>query len=377
MRLLALLAALTVPAAAHAAPTPLQACSAAAASALPTGVSAGVYRGTLGTQAVTLELGGPAATGDTPDRYSYDRYGLDLPLVRGRAADRTANYTLVLAEAVETYPDPKPSGCLILNASGTGLSGQWRTPDGKKQLPARLQRINVAAQPLQLPASPGLLKLRSSDPYTFLKLNRRWISVKGGVQEPLSGVTYPRVVGGTTALNLALQDRQLALAADALECRGGNRELGGDYSGGGTLSWQSAHLISLHEDVDYYCGGAHPDAYTAGVTLDARTGQEMTLTGKPASLWPGLTPARVQAMYLAAYPQGPDDAECREALGSEDGRSSEYASFQLYLTRQGLAVWPGFLPHVILACAETVTLPYARLRPLANTAHPAFRDVYR
>ncbi len=254
-----------------------------------------------------------------------------------------------------------------------------RQPGHGTRFPVRLSRVNVAAQPLALPTSPGLLHLKATDPFTFLKLNHPWKSVAGGLREPLRGIVYPRVAGGSAGLTAALQDRGLNMAAEALGCLGSfglNRSVANDYSGSAQVSWNSPRLVSLHEDVDYYCGGAHPDAYTTGVTLDARTGQKVTLVGKPGSLWPGLTPAEVQALYLARYPDDSGDSECRDAVSGEDGRTSEYPSFQLYLTSSGLALWPGFLPHVVLACAEPVTVPYVSLRSSANVGSPYFRDVY-
>ena len=279
------------------------------AQTLPVGIQPGVYRGTLGTQPITLELrnkpGEPGS--EIQDRYRYDRHGVSIVLERGRAANRTANYALLGVESVFHGSGFSARGCLNLVADnlipgGAALKGQWFTPDGQKRLTVALRRVNVAAVPLALPASPGLTKLRSGDPFTFLALNRGWSRVAGGLKEPLTDVTYPRVAGGSPALNLALQDGQIKLAQDALDCLSGgdvNLENGTEYSGAGTLSWHSAHLVSLHEEVEYYCGGAHPDSYTAGVTLDARSGQVLKLAGRPGRVWPGLGAQQLQALYLA------------------------------------------------------------------------------
>lgn len=114
-----------------------------------------------------------------------------------------------------------------------------------------------------------------------------------------------------------------------------------------------------------YCGGAHPDAYTTGVTIDTRTGKEVTLLGAPGTLWPSLSAAKLQALYLARYPtddNSADATECRDALAGNDGKDTEYGfPYALYLTRQGLAVQPNYLPHVAAGCAEVITLPYTDL----------------
>lgn len=359
-------------------------CGGVPADTLPLNLKPGLYRGTLGTQRVSLQLSAstPQQVQDHPetlfpDRYSYDRFGLDIVLDRGRAADRTANYAFVGLEQVDTYGDRKVRGCLSLSADGRGLSGAWRTPDGKMRLPVALKPVNVAAEKLALPASPGLLKLRRTDPFTFLHVNHPWVTVRGGVQEPVTQVTYPRVPGAA-ALNLSLQDHQLELVGEALGCRGGNVYVGNkadtDFTGVGQLTWTRAGLVSLTETADYFCGGAHPDNFLRGLTLDARTGKAVTLTGRPGAMWPGLTDTRLLALYRANYPEAAA-ADCRTEFDGQD-TDPGYSLFETYLTPAGLAVWPSFLPHVVTACAEVVTLPYAAVRAQANPKGPYFRAVY-
>ena len=363
-------------------------CGGVEAKTLPAGVLPGIYRGTLGQQAVTLELHGDGSQEGqmAADRYAYDRYGLDIALERARPGNRTAARALLLAESSlrdDADGSPYARACLDLVGSGSGLSGQWRAPDSGRSLPLSLSRVNVAALPLALPSSPGLLALRQKDPFTFLKLNRPWRRVAGGFRAPLSDVTYPRVAGGSPALNAALQDRQLSLAADALDCLsspGFGGQSHNDYSGAGILSWKSPRLVSLHEEVEYYCGGAHPDNYTSGATLDARSGREVKLSGKPGTLWPGLSKTGLQKLYLAGYPKDGADAdgnsaECLDVISTPE-ISTEYDNYTLYLTRAGLAMWPTYLPHVAGACAEVVTVPYASLRPLADPKSVYFRDLY-
>jgi hypothetical protein len=362
-------------------------CGGVEADALPAGIVPGIYRGKLGTQPISLQLSASSAQqiNDHPeqvhaDRYSYDRYGPDIVLERGRAANRTAGYALLAVEATYDFGDSAVRGCLDLAADGSGITGQWRSPDGKKSFPITLSRFNVAALPLALPSSPGLLALKKSDPFTFLRLNHPWKVVPGGLQEPLTQVSYPRVPGGPAALNTALQDRQLALIESALQCRdgsglGANLKLGTDFSGTGTLTFNRGGLASLSENVDYYCGGAHPDAYIGGATLSASTGRSVPLTGKRGSIWPTLDDQKLQALYIAHYPEDADQ-ECRSSFGGREPVSPGDALFTEYLTSRGLAIWPNFVPHVALACAEVVTLPFAGIRTFADQGGPYFRAIY-
>ncbi|MPY66992.1 hypothetical protein F8S09_09870 [Deinococcus sp. SDU3-2] len=294
-------------------------------------------------------------------RYFYERWGVDLGLVPTRQGER-----LLLREEVWTLAGTKVTGCLRLERAGAGLRGSWTSPDGRRTLPVALAPLDVTRLPLNLPDSPGLRRLRGSDPLTFLKLNRAWVEEAGGarIREPLSGVRYPRVPGGSAALNVALQDRQLEHAANALDCRAGLEGVGEDaYALAVRVTIQRSRLVSLFENAGYYCGGAHPDNFDVGLILDRATGRPVLI---PA-IWPGLTPARLSALYLA---RSGADAECREVLTGRD------LALTAHLTPQGLALTPTSLPHVVTACAETVTLPLASLRAQADPRGPYFRDLY-
>ena len=327
----------------------------------PAWVRPGVYRGTLGTQPVALQV--RKEDGQLGGAYFYERKGTDLPLTLERRGE-----ALLAREEVWGRPGGgmKVTGCLSLKPVGTRLEGQWISPDGRRTLPVHLAPLDVTRLPLRLPDSPGLRRMRTLEPLVFLKLNRPWKTVAGGksVLEPLSGVLYPRVPGGGAALNAALQDRQLIHAADALDCRArlGNLQDEG-YTLKARVTFQSARLLGVFENVAYFCGGAHPDAFDRGVILDRTTGRPV----KPQALWPGLTPARLKQVYLR---RTTTDSECREVLA---GMSPEFTA---HLTPAGLAVTPSGLPHVVFACAETVTLPFAGVRAYADVKGPYFRELY-
>ncbi len=329
-------------------------CGAVPSEALPPGIKPGVYQGKLGTQAITLELSGRSVA-EYPDRYGYDRYGLNIGLERGKLGSR-----LVAAETGEQTPDA--DACLDLAADGTGLKGTWRSADGKKTFPVTLSRLNVATIPLALPASPGLLRLRASDLFTFRQVNTAWVNVPGGRKEPLTGITYPHLAKGTAALNAALQDRQLALVQEALDCKASASPTGTDFNGRGAISWQSRNLLSLREQVDYYCGGAYPDFETTGVTLDVHTGLEVNLTGTPASIWPGLSDEKLHVLYLKKT--------------GEVAFADLFRRFEIYLAPGGLTLYPADLPHAIGASRIEVTISYTTLRTLADPKGKYFRDIY-
>lgn len=330
---------------------------------LPAWVRSGAFQGTLGGRPVALALNRQDQDGD---RYFYTRYGVDIALTPFRSGD-----ALILQEEVWQGPVDglKVTGCFTLRPAGTGLGGEWRRAATGPALPVRLTALNVAAQPLRHPASPGLLKLRAEDPLTFLKLNRPWVMAADGrsVREPLSGLNYPQVPGAGAGLRAALQDRLLENAANALDCRArlGEAPEGDGYELNAQVTLSARRLLSLREDVWYYCSGAHPDNFTLGLIFDRATGQAVT----PGAIWKGLTPARQKALYLAAVTPDPE-SECREVL-----RGME-PDFTANLSTRGLELTPTSLPHVVAACGDTATVPYSRLRDDADPASPYFGEFY-
>ncbi|WP_225429986.1 hypothetical protein [Deinococcus detaillensis] len=341
---------------------------------LPSWFAAGVYQGTLGGQPITLQLKRPAENNDEVGAYFYQSRQIDLTLHGSRRGK-----ALILAEEVWSGPEKglQTSGCLALTRVSDSLTGTWKSPAGKR-LAVSLKPLKMAAVPLKLLDTAQVRKLRAEQPLDFLKLNTAWprrADSEGNVEEPLTGIVYPRVAGASAALAGTLQDRQLAAAQSALECQA---QLG-DSAGKGdgfTLEAQvtrlTPKLVSLHESAAYYCGGAHPDNFDEGVILSRVSGQSVKVT----ALWPGLSGAKQLALYLAAYPSDGGDPECSSLIQSSAEPSSSDPQFAAWLTPKGLSVVPTFLPHVAATCAETVTLGYGQLRPLADAKGRYFNDLY-
>ena len=334
-----------------------------------TAQAATFYRGTVGVQAVVLKLNGAGGS------YFYARRGVDIPL-----EVQESEGALAVTEVISSFDQlpngdyGKVTGRMDLTRAAGDLTGTWHSPDGARNLPVRLKPVNVAAERLALPATPGLLKLRAEDALSFLKLNHPFAPAPGRaslnwLREPLSGVVYPRLPGRAPG-NAALQDRQLAAAVDALACQSdlGDKDAGQTaWTQTTRVTWLSPRLLSLQDDVEYFCGGAHPDAYTSGLILDRATGRTLTAH----DLWPRLSPATLHRRYLAAYPRTADNGDCLAAIQqTEPDWVNTPDAYTTFLSARGLTVWPTYLPHVALACAEEVTLPYASLAPLAGPLAP-------
>ncbi len=349
-------------------PTPSPVCGGQAG--VPDWFAAGVYRGTLGRQTITLQLRRPAEDLEELGAYFYDSRRTDISLRVSRQAN-----TLVLAEVVWGGPDRglETTGCLTLTKEGTGLVGEWSSPAGQR-LAVKLARLDLGRVPLKLINTPAVQNLRREEPLSFLKLNTTWLPVKGGVKEPLTGVVYPRVAGASVGLAGALQDRQLLAAASALDCQaqlGSSGAEGDGFTLDAAVTRLTPHLVSLRESANYYCGGAHPDQFEAGLILERASGKPLSVL----AVWPKLSAAQQLQKYLAHYPKA-QGKDCRDAVQTGASNLGGDPAFSGWLTTAGLVLVPTFLPHAVAACSEAVTLPYAELRPLADLSSGAFRDLY-
>lgn len=348
--------------AAHAGAQELQACG--GEKGFPAWVQGGVYSGTIGKLPIYLQL---SRQNTDQTAYFYQSKGVNLQLTPFHDGEG-----LILQESGWNVSEGREvsTGCLSLSASGKNLTGRWTTPDVKGAQPVTLTPLNVAALPLNLPASPKLLEMKKTEPLTFLKLNRPWVKVIGGLKEPYSGIVFPRPAGATAALNSFLQDHQLDYAAQALDCSsmmsGRKEDLWFDFKA--SIDFQTPHLLSLTEGGTGYCGGAHPFLMFTVYTVNKQTGKLF----KPTDLWPKLTSARLEKIYIQRFPRDKEMAQCREET------AYGVAGLQWQLTREGLAVFNNGFSEASRACrTQDVTLPYAQLRAEANRSSPYYREIYR
>lgn len=353
MRMVALLGFLLVSAAAA------QTCG--GKDGLPAGVKPGLYRGTVAGIPAVLQLGAAS-------QYAYERRGLTIELKATQSSGK-----LVLQESIfdAQAQQDRATACFTLAPSGTGLTGLWTKYGQKGGAPVKFNLVDVLKVPLALPATPGLVKLRRDDPLHFLLINHAWQKAAGGksITEPLSGLKYLRLPGESAALNNALQDRQMGYALNRLDCLGSSDPagVGNEFNVSTGALFLTSKLLSFNDSVEYYCGGAHPDAYNEGVMLDRLTGEKVSLD----TIWYSLDTGQQHKLYLATLP-AKLDAECRDALKTRDT-----PGYTASLTQGGLQLIPTDLPHVAQACAEAVVIPYAKLKDDANTESVYYHDLYR
>ena len=128
----------------------------------------------------------------------------------------------------------------------------------------------------------------------------------------------------------------------------------------------SARWMSVTDQSDSFCGGAHPNHGQRYRTFDLASGREVDLhdwlnaaavrrqrfEGEEEEEIKTLLPALMTSILTG---WNAEDAGCEETV-----RSSEF--WNIGLTREALVFAPD-LPHVAQACGEEFVVPFARLRP--------------
>lgn len=232
-----------------------------------------LLEGTLGKAGVVVEVD-PKANDEAYGRYFYDRYRRDLRL----SGPVQQGDHLQLEEGAPWQDGPKASWSLARGRDGR-WTGTWRG-DGKT--------LPIALAPLQLADKAATDRyrqgLRKEDPYEFRRL--QGLTLAPGERqtfmgrelrwwrEPLSGMRLFTVEGASEAANAVLRERLWREVAAHLSCIGSD----GEHSLKVTPQLLTERVLSVNLFSEYSCSGAaHPDFGSAPLTLDLKTGQQLTL----------------------------------------------------------------------------------------------------
>lgn len=353
-----------------------------------------VYTGTLGKQAIVLELT-PGEGAITAGRYFYVRHHRDIALSGKTASDGH----LQLREGW----DDDASGPLVTleRQAGGGWRGNWQDAKGKA-LPIVLAPAKVA--PPAADAPPWLRQLYASDRYGYLRL--AGLKPQAGKREtfmghtlqwwrvPDAGIAFFKILDGyppteLARINQVLMDRMWQETGSYYDCLF-NHFNEGDYEQTVTPRLLTANLVSVSVFTSYYCGGAHPDFGDAAINLDAHTAQPLTLEdllwvgkGKPLHYFtdaddnpqPGSasfdawSDYRGQALapwlvrqWQRIYPQEMKSTGSEDDCGYDDPSVWQFVSW--HMTPRGLFIGPSFA-RVARACEandDWSVLPWAAVR---------------
>lgn len=187
---------------------------------------------------------------------------------------------------------------------------------------------------------------------------------------------FPRLIakrGDTVAahINQLLEEADRTALAD-ITCK--------DYRRSVRVTMRGPHYLSLLASTDWFCGGAYPDTSRKILVYDLAT-------GRPADWKKILTPALVDKVVPTTSGDDSDpvliESSMLWSLYLKRARQTNKDCAEVYADPQPLGtllkVWPNARadgvglqpsewPHVVKACAVTITVPVSELRKLGAQA---------
>jgi hypothetical protein len=194
---------------------------------------------------------------------------------------------------------------------------------------------------------------------------------------------FPRIVTtpddkAAQRINQALDKRDVQAKNEIKDCRSNvSKASDADYERTVTVTMRGPRYLSFLANDSADCGGAHPDTSDMALVYDLGTGspvnwqhllpKAMVQSVSTDTVIDGtnigyLTSRTLQDLYLKAA--SPIDPDCKDVLNDPDLNLSLWPDAK----EDGIAVEPGDLPHVVIACADTMVIPTATLRPLGVDA---------
>ena len=281
------------------------------------------------------------------------------------------------------WSEESDSGRWTIAASAPGrLTGTWR--GGSKSLPIALTRVAVSKGEEDPCGSNAYIAPRLRPVKVVSKPARKngfahtELVYDVGPSFPevgISSFSYPPTRPGDGAINAALRLDPTKPEGDGdyLGCMkmalaSGGRD--GDFQFSQTPELVTSEFLSVAVNRGGFCGGAHPDESVGHRVFDRTSGKRVDVVGWLTAR--GVVPsggeegtstrqitAALKALALKHFPFGRgEDADCREAISSED-------YWEIALTRRGLAFTPS-LPHVVQACEDAALVPFAELDPFLS-----------
>lgn len=350
----------------------------AAAAVQPASAAlAGVWEGTIGNLPVRACFG-ERDWGPFGAYYYLSRRRL-IPLDQVEGAAGTFS---------EGSADPGNPRWRVESAGGDRLQARWS--QGRRVLPVRLTRVAVpgedapcAAMAFHRPRLDGVRTV--TRPATTDGVAWTRIALDHGDRFDAVVETFALAGAGAPARRINQAVGQ-ALAGDPpewFECLRAPLQRGpheGGFTEMRTPVMISRRWLSVNRSFDDFCGGAHPNHGLVYETWDLTTGAAVDLHDwfTPAAVrrerlegmdeeLKSLLPA-LRAVILAGW-RGENAEECREVVRDAD--------YWLIGLRRTAFVFAPDLPHVVQACADEFTVPFARVRPFLTREGAANLDGLR
>ena len=322
----------------------------------------GVWRGTIGTQAVSVCLQRGAA-GESSYYYARHRRAIALVALGTDGAHWR-----------EGDADNASGVWLLHAARGDLLDGTWSAADGSRQLPIALTRVHVDGDDAadcggSAAAAYNAARVASVKPIESTGADGlRTVSALDG---HVSVVELPPDAPHAVEFNAAMRSWLDAQIAEYFGCGDGTPQTGGDadFRQQRDIEWRAGTWLVLRESYELYCGGAHPSGGVSYQTWDLASGTvvdpwEWIRDSKARCDYSAdcgrAAPDKLNAILLARASRNKDGDECADAV-------NENRAYGVRPSRTGLVFTTDFA-HVIQACDEDIEVPFAELTPFL-TAH--------
>ena len=368
----------------------------------------GIYSGTIGREAVVLELEGVAKSehgenyGDPSDHrtypingfYFYRRHGVSIELVGTPMSDgslRLREYRQVVeyeftAEWRITIRDDTAEGTFCkCDLSKTSDSG-------KPRLPIRLKRLSHA-----LPEDTWEeYKPHAGDIYYDLLLDfpldqgpeievnreiayRMWTDTRFGVGRPkLTRFPDARVMARINIDLFAEFTQSRLWTAGCLSAGQHTGAFGGSYDETASVVAFPPDILSVVVERSWYCGAVHGDASAYGLNYNLHTGRRFSLDHSFQTATGSTGERELATLFAKLYkrhyvkptgPVAPQDCDViLRRITSDDKQlidSFSPGNATFFMVREGLVIIPTFL-YADSGCGPDVTIPYGELRPFVK-----------
>ena len=338
----------------------------------------GIYRGTLGTQDIVLEIR-PIAGTVYDGRYFYRRDGVAIPLTIVQKDGR-----LSIQEIRGGAPTRTEWRLTIDGDRATGEFCQCDPDDpasaAKPRLPIALSLMHTAANSapnevyrrelLKFPLTPGP-EIRIDDRIAYvMERDRRF------------NAALPRLTRFPDAAVMAKVNDDLAHALDELRLDAAECLFGAQIGTSGAYWQQNYQVAVIDRDVlsiggwvGHQCGdSAYPDDTVASAIYNLRTGDRFDFDRNAAEFF--RSPTAPYDVLKALYQKHHDKLKgiCRE--------KREKSEFDirggLYFAKDGLVIDPHTsVPHAYAGCVVALTVPYREIRDLVRPDSPFYPLVSR
>lgn len=183
-------------------------------------------------------------------------------------------------------------------------------------------------------------------------------------------LTFPRLTRFRDRAVLGAVNRQIDVLTRDLGCEGRGRN--NYYKLRSRVEYAAKDVFSVYASAEYFCGGAYPtNDSNISMTFDMKTGKQVKFeelfknyeADKREILGTIFASLIAKAARMASGTPN-KEGDCAGEADMYTIDHFESSSYAFNFSKTGLSVQPEW-PHVIEACAERVTVPYAKLSKFA------------